>query len=330
MHKTLMLSAESPEDLLNVIAVIQRGDVVAVPTETVYGLAADARNDEGLRKIFIAKNRPTNHPLIVHIASYEKLDDWAQRIPACAFDLAEAFWPGPLTLLLKKGDDVSELVTGGLDTIALRVPDHPILLKIIEELDTGLAAPSANLHKKISPTTAAHVLSQLDGRIAAVLEGGSCSFGIESTILDLTQNIPTLMRKGPITQKMIEDTLGFKIQDHCEITASIPGNMKEHYQPKTRAFLWDNTALLAYVLDPGNKDKMFGILSYTPLDIHDKHLMINMPNTQAGYSSRLYSALHEADRLGVDEILIQRPPADPEWEAVIDRLLKATYHDNLA
>lgn len=330
MHETLRLSAESPEDLLSVIAVIQRGDIVAVPTETVYGLAADARNDEGIRKIFMAKNRPTNHPLIVHIESYQKLDDWAQNIPACAFDLAQAFWPGPLTLLLKKRSHVSDLVSGGLDTIALRVPAHPILLKIIEELDTGLAAPSANLHKQISPTTAAHVLSQLDGRIAAVLEGGSCSFGIESTILDLTQNIPTLMRKGPITQKMIEDILGFKIQDQCEMTANIPGNMKEHYQPKTRAFLWDKTALLAYIVDPGNKDKKFGVLSYTPLHIHDKHLKINMPNTQAGYSSRLYSALHEADRLGVDEILIQSPPDDPAWEAVMDRLQKATYRNNPA
>ena len=184
---TLLLNADSNADLALCGSWLKAGKLVAVPTETVYGLAADASNPDAVSAIFTAKRRPANHPLIVHLYDKKAINDWACKISTAAYALAEAFWPGPLTLLLHKAAHVSPIVTGGLNTIALRMPSHPLLLKLMQQHQLALAAPSANLYKKLSPTSAAHVVAGMQGKITAVLDGGDCQFGVESTIIDFTQ-----------------------------------------------------------------------------------------------------------------------------------------------
>ena len=193
--------------------------------ETVYGLAADAANDDAVRKIFEAKGRPADHPLIVHIPEVDHLERWAIDIPDLAFQIAEQFWPGPLTLLLKKAPQVSSVVTGGRDTIALRIPEHTLFREILKQANLGLAAPSANRYKKLSPTTADQVIKGMRGRISAVLDGGSCEFGLESTIIDLTSERPTIVRTGPITRASLERQIGCEFDQPESHNVAVPGNV---------------------------------------------------------------------------------------------------------
>ena len=204
-YETLLLNGD--EAVNQAVQLLQQGECVALPTETVYGLAADAANAQAVDKIFAAKGRPKNHPLIVHIPDVSHLEKWAADIPATAYALAEQFWPGPLTLLLKKAPHVDGVVTGGLDTIALRVPAHPLFLSVLAQLDSGLAAPSANRYKQLSPTIAEQVSKGLQGRIAAVLDGGPCAHGLESTIVDLVSDLPRILRAGPITKQQLDVAL---------------------------------------------------------------------------------------------------------------------------
>lgn len=319
---TLCLNAELASDRDLTCRLLQAGELVALPTETVYGLAADAAQPEAVNKIFIAKNRPATHPLIVHIASVEKLSDWVSEIPPAAKQLAEAFWPGPLTMLFHKSPRVNQVVTGGLDTIAIRVPQHPVFLGILEKLNTGLAAPSANPHKQISPTTAQHVLKGLSGKIAAVLDGGPCSVGLESTILDLTTPVPRILRPGPITPAMIEAVLQTPIESPATHHEPVPGNMAEHYQPKTPAFMMTHDELKTYL---AQSHQRIGLLFYSP-DLHNDHTekSLQLPKEKSAYAKQLYQALHDLDQNHIDEILIEAPPQSPEWQDVWDRLLKAT------
>lgn len=329
MLKTKMLNANISQNLMAAISLIKQGELVAVPTETVYGLAADAKNINAVKKIFIAKNRPSNHPLIVHIASVEKLSEWAKEIPAITKVLAEHFWPGPLTIVLKKIESVNDIVTGGLETIAIRVPNNRALLKIINTLDTGLAAPSANLYKKISPTTPEHVMFGLSGKIAAILDSGPCEIGIESTILDLTKSTPQILRHGPITKKMLENVLKISIdapQEHSEI---IPGNMKNHYQPYTESLLISFDQIEKIISSEKNSRKLFGIMHHS--DFKDKHtntLRKKMPTDKSDYTRLMYDTLHYLDNIHANKILIEHPPNEEDWQDVLDRLLKATSRKN--
>jgi len=322
---TLLLKANRASDVLKAIQLLRQGEVVAIPTETVYGLAGDAQNEAAVHKIFAAKHRPANHPLIVHIASFDSIQHWVQELPRNLEKLAQAFWPGSLTVLLKKAPWVSPVVTGGLDTIGIRIPNNPIVLKILDELNTGVAAPSANPHKKISPTTAEHVLSGLNGKIAAVLDDGACSVGLESTILDLTQARPKILRAGPITQLQLERVLGCQVDNPLHHCIQVAGNMKEHYQPKTPAHLLSSKQMNHYLEQPSIQNKAMGILHYTHVSQnHPLHHFIRMPNDSASYAKRLYHAMHQIDRLKLDQILIEAPPDLAEWQAVRDRLTKAT------
>jgi len=189
-------------------ALLRAGDIVGMPTETVYGLAADALNPEAVSRIFAAKGRPADHPLIVHLPSAEHLPRWAAHIPKDAIALARAFWPGPLTLILKRTPDVPDEVTGGQDTVGLRVPSHPVALALLQVFDSGIAAPSANRFGRISPTTAAHVHEELGDRVAMILDGGPCAVGIESTILDFSRDVPEILRPGAITAEDIARIIG--------------------------------------------------------------------------------------------------------------------------
>lgn len=329
-QKTKFLRADSPKDISTAIGLLKAGELVAIPTETVYGLAADAKNPAAVRKIFVAKGRPSSHPLIVHIASFAKIHEWAQDISPLATILAEHFWPGPLTLLLHKKPSVSVVVTGGLPTVALRVPQHPLLLEILQTLDTGLAAPSANQHKRISPTTAQHVIDGLAGGIAAVLDGGACSFGLESTIVDLTGSVPKILRPGPITQQMLEDALGLLVLAPDTHTEQVAGNMLVHYQPHTQTMLMPLSGLQKYLLLPENSTKILAVMHYSSMHATTDNVQFRaMPSKKADYAEAMYRVLHELDKANVHQILIEMPPNSPEWRDVLDRLTKASASDKI-
>lgn len=327
--KTKILNAHKENDILEAVSMIQKGQIIAVPTETVYGLAADARNVNAVEKIFTVKNRPSNHPLIVHIASFEKLSEWAKDIPPIARIIAEHFWPGPITLLLKKNDLVNDLVTGGLKTIALRIPKNKALLKILHLLNTGLAAPSANLHKRISPTTSQHVMSGLSGKIDAVLDGGPCRVGIESTILDLTENRIRILRHGPITKKMLENVLKISIESPSTHLKQVPGNMKTHYQPYTTTLLMSLDEIKKQLSLAANQDKLFGVIHYSDLSsVYDNAKTILLKKNKNEYARKIYQVLHELDKINAYQILIETPPHKDTWSDILDRLSKASFIDD--
>ncbi len=318
---TLLLDANNANDLAQAARLLRAGELVAVPTETVYGLAADARQPAAVRAIFAAKNRPADHPLIVHLGDAAQLGEWAVNIPQAAFTLIHRFWPGPLTLVLHKAPGVDPVVTGGHETVALRMPAHPALLALLQSSGLAVAAPSANPHKRLSPTSAAHVFESMAGKLAAVLDGGDCSFGIESTILDLTGDEPQVLRAGPITASEIAEQLGCPVATPSQHSVAVPGNMPEHYQPRTPVRLKSASeiaqeapfpvARILLSLDAGQAGSSSALTRV-------------MPRAKPDYARQLYRALHEADRLPVQEIWVETPPATEEWADVIDRLLRAS------
>jgi L-threonylcarbamoyladenylate synthase len=331
---TRLLRADDPRDFDDAVRLLRAGRLVAVPTETVYGLAADASDPTAVGRIFEAKQRPANHPLIVHLADAGRIDAWARAIPDSARTLAAAFWPGPLTLLLHKAAHVSPAVTGGRDTIGLRVPDHPVLRRLLDTLGGGLAAPSANPHKRLSPTTAAQVLDGLGGRIDAVLDGGPCSVGLESTIVDLTGegpdgDTPRILRAGPITRRQLEAVLGRPVAFPERHDAAVPGNVAVHYQPRTPLYLIDSAALASRLRAKADDVRIVvvhrGDLPDGPLRgvIRD----IRLPADKAGYAQSMYEALHDADAAGADAIWIEAPPPSEDWRDVLDRLTRAASVD---
>lgn len=322
--QTRRLDAARPEDLDEAVRLLRAGRLVAVPTETVYGLAADASNPEAVRGIFAAKQRPANHPLIVHLAGAGQLARWAREIPDAAWRLAEAFWPGPLTLLLHKADTVPPEVTGGRPSIGLRVPDHPVLLRILETLDGGLAAPSANPYKRLSPTTADQVFEGLGGRIDAVLDGGPCAVGLESTIVDLTGDSPRILRAGPITRRQLSDVLGVAVDFPEHHDAAVPGNVAVHYQPHTPLYVFDTETLRARLTQlPADA----GIaLAHTSDDLPATAGVLrtlHLPADKSGFARALYDALHTLDQAGASAIWLERPPIHEDWRDVNDRLSRA-------
>ncbi|ASP37940.1 threonylcarbamoyl-AMP synthase [Bacterioplanes sanyensis] len=314
--QTLQLGT-SDADIEQALAIWRRGGRVAIPTETVYGLAADASNAEAVNGIFAAKQRPANHPLIVHIGSGAQLRQWASEVPAMAQQLADAFWPGPLTLLLPKAESVPLEVTGGLPTVGIRVPSHPLLSKLLQAFGGGVAAPSANLYKSLSPTSAAQVLAGMDGRIEAVMDGGPCEWGLESTIVDVSGPQVRILRAGPITQAQIEQVLGQPVQMPQQHTAVVPGNVKAHYQPRTP---------LRLVTAEAQPQDDIGVLAHDGqwLQQFASQPQRLLPADAVGYGRELYAALHEMDQHGCRELWLLTPPQQPDWLAIHDRLKRAT------
>jgi L-threonylcarbamoyladenylate synthase len=318
---TLLLNADLETDLAQAAQLLRAGKLVAVPTETVYGLAADARQPDAVRAIFAAKQRPTNHPLIVHLGSIAKLESWASPVPPLAYKLAERFWPGPLTLVLPKAPGVDPVITGGQDTVALRMPAHPALLKLLLQSDLELAAPSANLHKRLSPTSAKQVMDTMTGKLAAVLDGGQCPVGIESTILDLTGPEPRVLRPGPITARELSDYIGSPVASPSQHSVAVPGNMPEHYQPRTPVILKTAHEISDNVNYPVARLLFSGEDRGSNSSVATTRLM---PRDKPSYARLLYRALHEADQLGVREIWVEQPPESEEWSDIIDRLMRAS------
>lgn len=298
---------------------LQQGRLVAFPTETVYGLGADASNAKAVARLYAVKGRPADHPVIVHFASAADAFAWAREVPDEARILASRFWPGPLTLILKRSDRAKDFVTGGQDNIGLRVPSHPVAHELLRLFQGGVAAPSANRFGKVSPTTAAHVRDDLGDDVDLVLEGGPSEVGIESTIIDLSGNAPVLLRPGRISREQLEQVLGRPVSDRNSSATKHPGGMERHYAPRTPARL-----VPTYDLDKeiARLEEKVAVLAFSRPDERVDY-WLRMPRDPGAYAQKLYGALRELDGAGCEEILVEAPPEAPEWAAVRDRLQRA-------
>ena len=306
--------------------ILRAGGLVAFPTETVYGLGADARNHKAVGKIFAAKGRPADHPVIVHLPSVDALTAWGTEIPEMACRLADAFWPGPLTLILKRAEGVPDVVTGGQDTVGLRVPGHPLALALLRAFGGGVAAPSANRFGRISPTRAEHVRAELGGAVNMILDGGPCEVGLESTILDLSAGIPRLLRPGGVTVARLEDVLGISL-NFGGGSVRAPGTLASHYAPTTPTFVVPSERLAAYLEQ--HSDKNLGVLARHPQPKeYGDILWKTLPNTPDAFGRELYATLRELDESGAERIIVEAPPESDAWLAVRDRLARAAADHN--
>ncbi len=302
-------------NLEQAIALLKSGNVVAIPTETVYGLAADASNEAALRQVYAIKQRPTDNPLIVHIADVAQVNDWAAEFPPLAQKLANAFWPGPLTLVLPAKDSVSNIVRGGQPTVALRVPNHAITLQLLQETGLALAAPSANKFTQLSPTTAAHVRVGL-GDSVAVLDGGACKVGIESTIVAVMGENWQLLRLGMLSEASVEALTGVPAKSFSQ-PIKAPGQHALHYSPRTPLRLFTSRAALL----KNATDRSAALLLGAGAVPNCTYFELN--NNATDVAQQLYDTLHKMDALGAEILLIEAPPAAPEWLAILDRLTRA-------
>jgi L-threonylcarbamoyladenylate synthase len=312
-------------DVARAAALLRAGELVAFPTETVYGLGADASNPRAIAKIFAAKGRPADHPLIVHLPDASHLERWAVDIPETARKLAAAFWPGPLTLILKRHPSVLDAITGGQDTVGLRVPNHPLALQLLREFDGGVAAPSANRFGHVSPTTAAHVREELGDAVTMILDGGPCAVGIESTILDLSSGEPRILRPGMLDAEAIGAVLGRAPAFGGEQNAPrVSGSLEAHYAPGTPLRLVaaaDLATTAAQALAAGRRIAV--LAPEAPVHVHQKMVWVAASADAAQFAHELYARLRELDALGCDLILVAEPPATGDWRAIADRLRRA-------
>jgi len=300
-------------------AILRDGGLVAFPTETVYGLGADATNAHAVRRIFTVKGRPPHHPLIVHIGDVSMLEGWARQVPDAARRLAREFWPGPLTLILERAAHVDTEVTGGQDTIGLRVPAHPTALALLHAFGAGIAAPSANRFGHVSPTTAAHVDAELGDEVDLVLDGGACNVGIESTIVDLTSARARVLRPGSIGRAAVERVLGALATDTSD-APRVSGTLLSHYAPRTRLVVADAERFAATLAR--ERHRRVGVIALRAATGALAVWRSLTPNPD-DYGRALYAALREVDALGLDVIVVELPPDEPAWEAVRDRLARA-------
>ncbi|BDT75955.1 L-threonylcarbamoyladenylate synthase [Polynucleobacter sp. KF022] len=333
------------------VQTLRDGGLVAFPTETVYGLGADAKNTEAIKKIFTAKGRPSNHPLIVHLAAPDKFDQaqidwvpilapWARDVSEEALKLINAFWPGPLTLVFKKDKSVLTALTGGQDTVAIRAPSHPIAKELLRKFKGGVVAPSANRFGKVSPTSAADVRHEFEGMLdLMVLDGGDCEIGIESTIIDLSSgDKAVLLRPGAITPSEIFAKTGVKVylpgelQDSAQELPKVSGSLKAHYAPTTPLRLYAPGRVLDALSEfPDIKSRVAVAVWDSDSSLGDDghpsaHFEeVEVPSDSASFASRLYRSLRDLDQQGWDLILFPEPPAGEEWDGVRDRLQRACF-----
>jgi L-threonylcarbamoyladenylate synthase len=300
------------------------GELVAIPTETVYGLAGDATNRSAINKIFEVKGRPKNHPLILHLASIDQLNEWAIDIPSSVDTLAKHFWPGPMSLLLKKHPNVLNEITGGSNKICIRIPDHPVTLSLLRKLNKGIVAPSANLFGRVSPTSAKHVLDDLNGKISAILDGGKCEVGLESTIIDLTETKPKILRPGGLSLLEIEKILDQNIQIHFDSSEKVSGNLINHYQPRASVYPI-KTSQIENIIEDTLKTKSALLL----LSDINKDNIYSMPKNPYQYGQVFYSTLRLMDDKKFEKIFIELPPEKSEWYAIHDRIKKASFKNLL-
>jgi L-threonylcarbamoyladenylate synthase len=319
--------SSGPEELADALARLRTGGLVAFPSETVYGLGADALNPAAVRRVFELKGRPVTNPLIVHVSSEAMARSVVSSWTAESSELARAFWPGPLTIVLPKAPKVPDLVTGGGPTVGVRCPNHHITLTLIEAFGNPLVGPSANPSGRVSPTTAQHVRASFDEDQVFVLDGGPCLAGIESTVVSLVDG-PRVLRPGVISAEQLSEVLGRKVGPHTpghvtEGIAQSPGQLASHYAPRTPVRLADRSEIVAELrrtIDPAVA------LVMRPMQVPTPHAAILMPATADTYAARMYAALREADECNATLILVERPPeAGAIWEAISDRLKRAAH-----
>ncbi len=327
------LTAEQQDQITAAAQILCEGGTVAFPTETVYGLGADVTNLNAVNKIYQIKQRPIDHPLIVHIGDISDLHYWAQAIPDSAWKLASHFWPGPLTLILQRSRHIPDSVTGGQDTVGLRIPAHPVTLALLAALEPekALAAPSANRFGRISPTTAAHVREELGSAVDMILDGGACEVGLESTIISFHDQSPMILRPGGIAASALESVLeGPVILAHN--TSQIirtSGSLPAHYAPATplriysTEHIWDRALALAA---QGLRVLVMTCSEIAPSQPSDRSIeQFSMPEDPITYGQQLYAKLRQFDQAAFDYMIIEAPPDHPNWLAIRDRLHRASY-----
>ncbi len=332
----MILNGQLPASITAAAQALQRGELLGLPTETVYGLAADASNDAAVAKIFEAKGRPANHPLIVHVASAQGVQRFASHVPDFAQKLIDAFWPGPLTLILPRRPEVAAVAAGGQNSVGLRCPSHPTAHAVLKSAETlgvfGVAAPSANLFGRVSPTTAAHVAGEF-GDDLLIVDGGACEVGIESTIVDCTRAAPVLLRPGVLTPQQLSDACGVNVVTPNVPDADAPrasGTLESHYAPTAQVQLMTaadlQSAIHAYsnaITDAGR----VAIWSRSPVQLPPSELSHfkwqPMPESAADCAHQLFAQLRSFDAQGVAHIWVEAPPLSPEWDGVRDRLTRA-------
>lgn len=310
---------------------LEQGQLVALPTETVYGLGADAENPAAVARIYAAKGRPMDHPVIVHIAPDADLGHWAADIPHEARALADAFWPGPLTMILKRAAHIPDAVSGGQDTVGIRCPSHPVAIALLQAFKGGkggIAAPSANKFGNVSPTTAQHVRDEFgaDGTLAAILDGGQSQVGIESTIVDLSRlatHGPVLLRPGQISADAIAAVIDSVPAAPDAAAPRASGTLESHYAPHTPVAMQDGAALLATLGQLHAAGRKVALVHYSAFP--PAHAGVQLPSSPEGFAHALYAALRSMDQAGADVILVEAPPRSGDWLGVNDRLRRAAH-----
>ncbi len=337
----MILDGQSPSSIAAAAQALQRGELLGLPTETVYGLAADAGNDAAVAKIFEAKGRPANHPLIVHVASVQGVQRFASHVPVFAQKLIDAFWPGPLTLILPRRPEVAAVAAGGQNSVGLRCPSHPTAHAVLQSAEAlgvfGVAAPSANLFGRVSPTTAAHVAGEFGDSLLPI-DGGACDVGIESTIVDCTRAAPVLLRPGVLTPQQLSDACGVTVITPNAPDADAPrasGTLESHYAPMARVQLMSaidlQKAIDAYVREPvssnDNAHPTIAVWARSPVQVPATHVnqfkCQAMPASAQDCAHQLFAQLRSFDTQGVAHIWVETPPLSPEWDGVRDRLTRA-------
>lgn len=312
---------------------LRAGEVVALPTETVYGLAANALNEKAVAKIFQIKGRPAGNPIIIHVAGNEMAKGCVENFPALAEKLSKAFWPGPLTIILPRAEKIPHNVTAGGTTVGVRWPSHPFIQAVIHECDFPLAAPSANLSNRVSPTNAAHVRAQLAGKISLIVDGGQSQVGIESTVLDLSVSPPRILRPGMIHAESLAAVIGkiqnsnSKIENNPEAILRSPGSLKKHYSPKARLLVlsWcDDDDLQTQIRNSQFTIRNCFVIAHEKIPVGDHFADVSvMPHDAEAFARAFFAELHRCDEAGADLIVVEAPPELPEWSGIADRLRRA-------
>jgi len=326
-----MVTARLPqEDIDRAVEALRAGEVVAFPTETVYGLGADAQNPDAVRKVFELKGRPATNPLIVHIEHPRALERWALEVPPAATALAARFWPGPLTLVLRRAPAVDLAITGGQDTVAVRVPAHPVAQQLLRAFGGGIVAPSANRYGRISPTRAEHVREEFGEQLRLVLDGGDCKIGLESTIVSCVEAVPRVLRPGHLTVTQLR-TVVPEIQGRPDVFAPrVPGSDAKHYAPSTRLSIVTSKTLEEVVGQLTESHEKVAVLACRPPRVANRYMTwINAGRRAEVYARELFVNLRTLDKVGAREILVEEVPAGDQWDAVRDRLRRAASAENV-
>jgi L-threonylcarbamoyladenylate synthase len=326
-----MVTARLPQDEIEqAVEALREGEVVAFPTETVYGLGADAQNPDAVRKVFELKGRPATHPLIVHIEHPRALERWALAVPPEAMALAEKFWPGPLTLVLRRAPAVDLAITGGQDTVAVRVPGHPVAQQLLRAFGSGIAAPSANRYGRISPTRAEHVRDEFGDDLSIILDGGDCKIGLESTIVSCVDTVPRILRPGIITLTQLRAVVPAAQGSPDAYAPRVPGSDTKHYAPSTPLSIVTSKTLEEVVGQLTENHARVAVLASRPPRVANRYMTwINAGRRADVFARELYVNLRTLDKSGAREILVEEVPAGEQWDAVRDRLRRAASAENV-